>query len=203
MIVNPLVKENEIQEAYAVFNHRINSDGQMFRRTIGWRGDYEEVDVLWHPDLRIWSYFDPIGAENRYWCTFGVEDVPQESYLNITCEINMPYSGVNRKVAGLFVRDPAGKIYITHSGKVGGGRRGIGKSEFWNFYRGDQVVTIVWADGHETEAILIGRLDDSNLTAQVAYFVHEVDRFKTAAIAGGGQYLPTVVSHSFSPEFSG
>ena len=203
MNVNPLVKATEIQEAYEIYNHQINTVGQTLARTITWRGNYEEGDVIWHPELRIWSYFDPRGAENRYWCAFGIEDATQEQYLNIACEINIPYSGVNRRIAGLFVRDSTGKIYLTHSGKVGGGRSGIGKIEFLNFYHGDQFATVVWDDGSETETILIGQLDSRDLLRQVAYFVHEVDRFKQATTSAVGLHTPIAAVHSFSPEFFG
>jgi hypothetical protein len=128
--------------------------------------------------------------------------------MNIVCEINPPKASIDRRCAGLFVRDADGVIYVTHSGKIGGGRKGIGKSAFLSNYRGARE-TVGWPDGSDSEVIVIGRIDGARLAAQVADFIREVQRFK-ASVAGGGK--PTVdqeprstepVEPQFSKEFSG
>jgi hypothetical protein len=50
--------------------------------------------------------------------------------LTITVEINPPHEGEDRPVAGLFARDAENRIYLAHTGKVGGGRTGRGSNAF-------------------------------------------------------------------------
>ena len=54
---------------------------------------------------------------------------------NIVVEINIPVIPDGR-VGGVFVRQTStGKIYLMHHGKIGGGRKGIGKTAFLNGFR--------------------------------------------------------------------
>src|SRR2546426_6326116 len=62
---------------------------------------------------------------------------PRSTLFPYTTLFRSPKEGINRRCAGLFVRDDDdGAIYFTHSGKVGGGREGVGKSAFLSNYRG-------------------------------------------------------------------
>lgn len=168
-------------------------------RVLGWQGGNEVGTVYWHSRDRVWSAFKPV--DNRYWCSFGTSDPTSATMLAITCEINPPYEGINRQCAGAFARDESGQIYLTHSGKIGGGRQGIGKSTFLAAYRGDNRETLIWPDGMETTSIVIGRVDSARLLRQVAHFVHEVERFKGSVSRGEKQPLAAAVN--FVLEFSG
>ena len=51
--------------------------------------------------------------------------------LRITVEINVPHQGQSKYLAGYFARDSVSKsIYLMHSGKIGGGAKGVGKNAF-------------------------------------------------------------------------
>ena len=51
--------------------------------------------------------------------------------LGITVEINVPYQSQSKNLAGYFARDSVSKsIYLMHSGKIGGGAKGVGKNAF-------------------------------------------------------------------------
>jgi hypothetical protein len=51
--------------------------------------------------------------------------------LEISVEINSAYQGRNDGIAGFFARDAdSGIVYLCHSGRVGGGRKGVGKIAF-------------------------------------------------------------------------
>ena len=51
--------------------------------------------------------------------------------LGITVEINVAYQSQSKNIAGYFARDSVSKsIYLMHSGKIGGGAKGVGKNAF-------------------------------------------------------------------------
>ncbi len=134
-------------------------------------------------DLGIWVLLRPESIKNRYWCAFGVDDPYPASLLSITCEINPPKEGIDRRCAGLFVRDESGEVFLAHSGKVGGGRAGIGKGAFLEYWGNDDILSVLFPDSEECDYIVLGRIADPNLRRRLADFVHSVAEFK-AATAG-------------------
>jgi len=51
--------------------------------------------------------------------------------LHTSVQINTPYEGRSDRVAGFFARNnDTGMIYLFHSGGVGGGKEGVGKTAF-------------------------------------------------------------------------
>jgi hypothetical protein len=71
-----------------------------------------------------------------------------------------------------------------HSGKVGGGRKGIGKKAFEAFTHFATWTDVVWPDGERTEYRIISRLNSLDLQERTAEFVHEVAQFKATAVSG-------------------
>ncbi len=172
-----------IGQAYQRFAELISEGGVPVRRKVGHKGTSGPADLLWHADLGIWASLQPERQYNRYWCAFGVDDPYKASTLSITCEINPPKEGINPQCAGLFVRDESGEFFLAHSGKVGGGRPGIGKSTFLEHRGNDDVVSVFFPDSKERDYIILGRIADPNLRHRLADFVHSVAKFK-AATAG-------------------
>jgi hypothetical protein len=101
--------------------------------------------------------------------------------LTITVEINPPHEGENRHVAGLFARDEADRVYIAHTGKVGGGRAGIGMKTFRRFFGDDQ-----WSDiatnGGARSVTVFGPIGAPEFIKQLSEFVHKVAAFKEWAV---------------------
>ncbi len=182
---------------------RLKADTQAFDRKIGYHGGYVEHKIYWHDRLGFWCLFDPEYVETRYWCCFGTVDPEDEPMLSITVEINSPYEGVNRRIGGVFVRDEEGRVYVAHSGKVGGGRPRIGKKAFWEFYGDEQSEAVEWPDGQESQVIVIGHIDGEHLPSHVARFVYEVERFKAAATRGEAAPRRERLRRIFTPEFEG
>ena len=171
--------------------------------TLGWQGGNLEAEVFWNKTLGIWSWFNTEELDNRYWCGFGVQNPSKSSNLNITCEINFPKEDINRRVAGLFVRDNKGNTYITHSGNLRGGKKGVSQSLFRTFVQRDQFVDITLEDGTEFKNILIGKLNEPELPNQVNNFVKKVNRFKEKVDSGKLPEITDLDLKKFSPEFSG
>ena len=86
----------------------------------------------------------------------------------------------NRKVGAAIARDRAtGRRYLVHRGKLGGGRQGIGADLFWSRFRGG---TTMREPGREDPArvVIMGEVGASTLPRDVAAFIHEVGRIKSA-----------------------
>jgi hypothetical protein len=170
------------------------------RVRIGHLGESFEGKVFCARALGIW--FSPRKQNgNRYWNAFGVGRPSKDAHVFSTCEINFPLQGLDRRIGGAFARDQAGRIFVVHRGKIGGGKKGIGKSLFEDQYRG------VWAlvqDGSaETNVVLIGHLGSSRFARQVSQFVRKVDRIKGF---GSPQWIQTEMEfddHRFSEEWVG
>jgi hypothetical protein len=154
--------------------------------------------------LDIWWITEDSG--NRFWNAFGTGEPKwnTKSYSHsITCEINPPYEGIDRRIAGAFAKDPEGKLYLVHRGKLGGGRPGIGKALFTDEFMG------TWEeveDGTEfSKVALIASFDNPRFDEQIADFVHEVERIKTLPIAttGTATKAPAVLTPIFKDEFFG
>jgi hypothetical protein len=141
------------------------------------------------------------GADmNQSWNPFGdlggAYRDPQAT-LPMQCQINFPHEGINRRVGGLFARDRNGRVYVTHSGKLGGGRVNIGKSGFHDFLAG-QHPRIDWADidwgaGAPSRHIVVGDVESVRFRANVGRFVQTCAEYKRLAVAGTSEADPPEV----------
>jgi hypothetical protein len=167
---------------------------------LGHPGASEKAKVAWAETLGIWSFSRKI-AGIRYWNAFGVGRPEGGAGIAITCEINFPLCGIDRRTGGAFAQDRAGRIFVVHRGKLGGGRKGIGKFLFENSYRG---VWEVMEDGsEETPVALIGALQSPRFARQIAQFVRKIARIKESATARSTQAELTLDEFSFREELIG
>ncbi|MEZ4959206.1 MAG: hypothetical protein R2830_05260 [Saprospiraceae bacterium] len=183
-----------LQELQEKFLEKLKSQTDEVRYPVlGHQGGSWKDEAHYSIKNDIW--FCGFEAENRYWNGFGRGEPIDGLNANITCEINFPFEGINRRIAGAFAQDDFGNIFILHRGKIGGGRRGIGKSLFQEQYRGKFEDAV---DGDRiTEFALIGDIESDNLIQQIASFVREVHRIKEDEIDFDTS------TFSFSEEFFG
>ena len=208
--LNHLNEKLEIYKAYEQLKNVMYKNTEIVPTIIGYKGENRSVEVAWHRDIEIWNCFIPKeqGRDGslRYWCSYGLDNPHEKTMVGITVEINMPEEGYNRRIAAVFAKNQKDETFLIHSGKVGGGRKGIGKKAFRNFYRGNQLVKLLWPNGSQTQDIYIGKLGDRTLRNQVTRFIKEVSRFKKFIVEG---ILPDIEvitppgDPTFSPEFSG
>lgn len=167
--------EKQIAEAQKKFKDTLkNSGAKQYKCKLGYKGGAVQSDVFWLESIGIWAAFQKL--ENRYWNAFGVEEPVDGENLDITCEINSPFTGIDRKISGAFAIDDEGGMYVLHSGKIGGGKKGIGKSLFRSNYK---YGLIKLDDG--LEYAQIGKLGNASLPNKTANFVREIDRIKKLA----------------------
>lgn len=131
MILAPLTKRTEIHVAYLALVSSLKTGAEKFRRTVGWRGGNDEFTLYWHPKERFWTVFSE-GDFGGYWCPYGTADPNGNSTVSITCEINPPEDGVNRRKGGVFLRDAAGTLFWGTPGNSQEGARGLGRVRSWS-----------------------------------------------------------------------
>ena len=145
---------------------------------LGHQGASVAAKVLWSRKLGIWLFSHTIN-EVRYWNAFGKGKPREANILSTTAEINFPWEGIDRKTGGAFAEDAWGNIFVIHRGKIGGGKKGVGKSLFEHNYHG------VWSfmkDGDSiTQVAVIGALNSSRFAMQTALFVKKIEKLKSAA----------------------
>jgi hypothetical protein len=176
---------NESLAAFHLLKECLQTDSQVFPdHLIGWQGGGSRCATHWFSKLGFWAVLEespPNANKRRFWNCFGINDPAQQHMLTITVEINPPHEGENRRVGGLFVRDEDGSIYIAHTGRVGGGRIGIGQNAFREFAPGHWWREIDTQSGTRIAALL-GPIDSRDFANQVADFVHKVADFKERAV---------------------
>lgn len=192
-------EENEIKKAQAQFRKKINDIAEKHGSiSLGGKGWHRDREVYWNESLRIWWTMEE--EEDRYWNSFGTGEPKWNTKYShsIVVEINLP-KGKNRRIQGAVASDESGKLYLLHRGRIGGGRKGIGKSLFVDNFRGEWET--VW-DGTATARLaLIAALDSERFPQQVASFVHEVARVK--GIKSTKAKSDSTVAFKFKEEFSG
>ena len=87
-----------------------------------WRGGELRTTIHWARDDGFWWAFEPKPA--RHALLLGhAPDAPAKRE-SITCEINLPREGADRKIAGIVAVDEHDALYLAHSGRMGGARPG-------------------------------------------------------------------------------
>ncbi|MHB8136777.1 MAG: hypothetical protein ACYDGO_00140 [Smithellaceae bacterium] len=145
---------------------------------LGHQGASYGAKVLWSKRLGIWI-FSQATKDVRYWNAFGLGKPQASGHLPITAEINFPRAGIDRKTGAAFARDACDRLYVIHRGKIGGGKKGIGKSLFEENYRGNWA----WMEDGDllTEVAVIGALQSPRFALQAAQFVRKIEKLKSAA----------------------
>jgi len=147
---------------------------------LGHAGGSFPARIAWHASPGIWLYSRKL-PEGRYWNVFGLGLPEGSSALPITCEINVPVAGVDRKLGGAFARHRDGRTFVVHRGLIGGAKKGVGKSLFASRFRG------VWSALEEGRAVtpvaVIGELSSPRFVRHLSLFVLKIDRLKNLAVA--------------------
>lgn len=199
-----------IRDLHREFVSRLDRTGfaAKMRFRVGYRGGSQRYQGRYSESTKLW-WVNSTSDGNRYWNPFGVgHPFPGRNVSNsIVVEINFPFSGIDRRIAGAFIESGDGEIWIGHRGKIGGGRRGIGKSLLLNAYKGPELTA---DDGSQPSAFIpISKLKSESLCADVAKFVQMVDRAKSGAsppsvgTRARGPSWPAETGHTFRPEFEG
>ena len=177
-------------------------------RNIGFPGGNTDRPVYAAGEGELYVAFskpDANATTPRYWNAFGVFQ-SGASAQEITVEINIAVDGKSARVAGFFAKDEVGNIYLMHTGRVGGGRKGIGRSAFltWSML---ELMEVHESTGRVRRGIAVAQVGSGQLAEQIGNFTSKVADFKSQASSGAFE-TPLFRARvdefeSYKPEFSG
>lgn len=155
--------------------------------TIGHQGDNFLLDnlrsngIIWFGNFKLDD-----AAVPRYWNGFGLaSQLVSHGSNTIITEANVALDGNHpraKSVAAFFAEDESGRIALLHTGKIGGGRVGVGKSEFLAWYKGETVNFTQSNDSNATDsAILVSSIDSWQVAENIGGFVESVAQFKAGS----------------------
>lgn len=177
-----LTAADEIQAAQEAFTRAFRKGAAPIAGVrFGFQGGFVEETAYWLEAESIWLASRVAPEGNRFWNALGTSEPSPGGLTSITCEVNSPLEGVNRRIGGCFAREiESGHTLVLHRGKIGGGRAGIGPDAFWDSYEGAEIVA---DDGGENRRLaLVTDLNSDEVQGDVSEFVRTVERVKREAI---------------------
>ena len=182
MALTYITTKRATSSAIKTIQREFHNRGKQIKHTIGYQGGQTQSRNLYAVEnAQIWfSYYL---LENRHWCAFGTLPLPNSGNAPIVVEINPSIEGINRRISGLFATDNAGTVTLCHTGRIGGGKKGVGKIAFLEWYDRRRV-SVVAADGRITQAFPIAEVSSRSprCIEQIADFVWAVADFKAGRI---------------------
>ena len=196
--------EKEIRRLHSIFSKKMeNHLTERMTVHVGYKGENKLLEVSYSSDLNIWWTFQKLS--DRHWNSFGVGIPSRKSNNSITCEINYSIQGFNTSLAGGFAANEEGEVILIHSGRIGGGRKGIGKTLFTDNYIGE--IIPVKVKNNISEYAPVGSLSSARFGSQVALFVHEISRIKELSkniqTPSKIDTIKSGIKTTFNEEFSG
>jgi len=174
-MITIITDEKQIKDLHNKFHKRLSEFlTENIKCDIGHAGGTIKGKVKYSSKLKIWiAQYDEY---NRFWNGFGLGRPQEKKNNSITGEINFPFNGINRKIAGTFAKDEDNNILVLHRGIIGGSKIGIGKKYFLENFRDEPIIAL---DGDkETIFCLVGELNSPHFPEQVKTFIEEIGRIK-------------------------
>lgn len=138
------------------------------------KGISDEEIASYSEQYKIWWYFS--GKEDQYWNPFGKGEPRPHKAVTGRCQINMNKEGLNRSIGGAFAKDNEGHLYLMHNGTIGGGKRGVSKKPFLDWYPAP--LLDVDFDGAKAKYFIVAEFESPYFFEQISFFVHQVYDFK-------------------------
>lgn len=141
-----------------------------------WRGGELRTDIHWACDDAFWWAIEP--RADRDTLLLGHAREAPGRRESITCSLNLVRTRTSRRTAGIVASDREGRLYLAHSGRIGGACPRQRVSDFRDFLADGVWRTVEWPDGRRTVALIVAPLDSPRLMRLLGQFVESVDRFK-------------------------
>jgi len=180
MTITLIENKKEIDRAIEILEKRFHAPNnqkipnvKISYRTEKSEGGGSRGDVFWSSKMHLWWHWGY--ANKRYWNCFGTKKPCNGKIVEQFVEINIPFRGTDHKVAGAFAKKNE-KTVLIHSGIIGGGRDGIGKTLFWKKYRGKSITIEI--KGKKYKYAMIGEINSPRIKINIRKFVEKVQSIK-------------------------
>jgi hypothetical protein len=182
-LVEAIAEKTRLQKIVAKqLKTELNSIGV---KAIGYPSGTAHLKTFTNGDGRLWAAFNNLidVKTPRYWNGFGIYS-QSDQVQEISVEINIQTKKNTAKVAGFFARDPdSGDTFLMHSGKIGGGRPGIGKRSFLSWSTAP-LYEVLDSEHRKRLGIAVARVGERKISENIWTFVQSVNRFKEVVISG-------------------
>ena len=169
----------ESLRAFCLLHEAMENQGARITCSLGHPGGNFRASVFYVKQADFWCYPQENRGYHKFYIPFG-RGRPHGGDNNMAVQINPPHEGENKRLAGIFLSDHLGRYYIGHTGKLGGGRKGIGKTGFRRYYGPNG-----WLDfdrgGGVDQAIVFGPLGRDMPLDQLAKFIRNASDFRQFA----------------------
>lgn len=98
-------------------------------------------------------------------------------WIEIIVQLNFPAGTYNRRMAGAFVKDGSGEVFVAHRGKLTKGNAGLPKDKVFREFAGRTVEAT--DNGNTSRLILIGGLTDPEIANRLWAFAEEAREIAT------------------------
>ena len=163
---------------------------------VGFQGGTDYATVYYLRKYDIWMTLDE--RSDHYFNCVGLGDPFIHDAPAPVVEINVPM-GYPSQRAGGFLVDSEGRNYLGHTGRVGGGKKGVSKANFMKYFKG---YSFAWEGDTEEQMYVIGALDGSELIGHIKDFARISADFRESIKRGVLRYDGRN-DDGFSPEFDG
>ena len=197
-----VTNRGDVKAAYSALVSTLQRGATPCDCIVGYPGGNTRATVYWQAEIGMWMHLEDSVERGHIWCCFETKQSVKGSNLSITCEINPPFEGVDLNIGGMFGRDSDHAIYLLHSGRIGGGRKGNGMTRFLAFLHGQRSEHVDLTDGRSVVRQVVGRVGGEHLPAQIAHYVRQVEKFKAQNASKNVTPVETNIS-DYRPEFSG
>lgn len=177
-----ITKRHEVEEYRNLFKEKLNTitTKKIPIRYSSRKGISNEEIASYSSRYEIWWYFS--GKEDQYWNPFGKFEPKPHKPVTGRCQINMNKEGLNRSIGGAFAKDDRGRLYLMHNGTIGGGKKGISKNPFLDWYPAPLIE--IDFEGAGAKYFIVAEFGSSNFFEQLSFFVHQVYDFKESSGSG-------------------
>ena len=180
-MLTAIVKPNQISAAQKRFTTLIRQalPADINKITIGFPGGSVKDAVLW-TNNRIWYSYQLVERRTpRHWNVFGAEQPLREGSNKIAVEINIATTWSGRRVAGLYAIDKTGKIYMLHTGMIGGHHKGKQAAALLESCKSRLVEYIDPTRTNEAfKALRVAKLEKDEFVNGLESFVKDIRKFK-------------------------
>ena len=157
----------------------------------------KKVDLWWHDWLSDNTDHD---YGDSYWNNFGTGEPSWNKGLAPTIQFNISreYTYNGRMLTGAMVKDSDGRVYLAHTGKLGGGNTKAGFADYY-FKRKDGRIKRINAKDNkgDRELILVTEIQGLNVSKNIADYVKLAAEYKQ----GPGKKHGTLPGgHTMGPE---